>query len=193
MRLLSPTPIRALLRPASLGRGPASDPGRSGLIALCAALVMVVAACGDGGSAGSPVARRDRTTVATTTRPPFTGDLADLPRPDGSRPVGDGSARGRYATQSYEVDGMTPEAILDFFAEALPERGWTEAEAPRRNGTAAFEGGWVQADHHLRVTAVEAGGLGDADGSTPPTQFSLELRPVASGDGGSGTASTGSG
>lgn len=105
------------------------------------------------------------------------GELAALPLPGGTAPFGAPSQRDGVVTQSFKVTALSPEDVLDFYAEALPAQGWAVATAPVARGTDVWRGEWARNGRLLQVTAspdVDDGT--DAGDGSPTTQLNLQLR-----------------
>lgn len=106
---------------------------------------------------------------------PVAAALRDIPRPVRSEPFGAASANGDVVAQSFQVTGVTAEAVIEFFDERLTADGWVRTTPVDREpgpGRADF----VRDDRRLEVSAIavtteEAPGAEQAN-----VQFSLLLR-----------------
>jgi hypothetical protein len=100
------------------------------------------------------------------------GAFAGLPLPGGSQPVNAPQETHQGTLRSWKVTGVTPEQVLQFYAEQLPPEGWTVAEGPGASGATDWAGTRAKADQVLRVTASPF--EGDA-GQSHVSQLNLQL------------------
>ena len=139
-------------------------------ITLTAVLVLV-AGCGDGSADGGPAAQ-PAPEVSTFEQ----GDFDDLPLPPRHTPVGERVEEDGVVSRSFEVRNMAPEAVLDWYAEALA--AFEVLEAPERIGVGSYRGQWDLAGRELTVAAQSAETLADNPGAPEVlSQLSLSLAP----------------
>lgn len=155
--------------PRSPGR---RDRGRIRRLALGAALLVGVAACGDDdGSAVSEDVRGAQPAPRSTELEP--GVFDQLPRFPGSEAISERSEEDGVVAQSFEVAGQLPDTILDFYETSLV--GW-EPLGREQLGAASERGRWRQGAMVLTVSAAEAPTLDDGpDVERPSAQYSLSL------------------
>jgi len=110
-----------------------SPPRRRRLRAVAAVAAVVVAAslafaaCGDDDDAdpGQPVASGGFAP----------GDMSDVPVPDAAESTGPASSSGGSTTQSFLVDGVTPEQLINDYQQLATGAGWAVETAPAQSDT----------------------------------------------------------
>ena len=138
---------------------------RGGLAAvgLTVIAVLMLAACGgtDRGSSGAEDVVGDEPASNGTLAP---AELVDLPLPGGSQ-LSDGPAEiGAVWTQSFRVDGLSPEAAMGFYETALGDAwsesvpaaalaGCTPTASPVGDGGCTYRGTWKNGAESLQITA----------------------------------------
>ena len=154
----SPAPPSALARPV--------------VIALTVAVASLLSGCG--GDSDPPEAQ-PAPGVSTF----VAGRFDDLPLHPRSDPVGRRSETDGVITRSFATRGITTEGVLEFYADVLPDRGWTPVGQVEATGPAAHQGDWASEGWQLRVSAIDATNLNvDGEGSDDVvTQYSLVLTP----------------
>ena len=104
------------------------------------------------------------------------GELAALPLPGGTAPFGAPTQQDGTVTRSFKVTALAPADVLQFYAEALPDRGWAVSAPPAERGD-VWRGQWARNDRLLQVTAEPDVDDGTDTGDGAPTsQLDLELR-----------------
>ena len=139
------------------------DRGRSAtrrcVVAVLCTLLAVTAAC----SSDDGAARDEGPT--TTVR----ADFDALPRLPQSQEAGARTEEARTVTQSFTVEGVTPDGVLDFYEDALA----TWDSSGRENVGEAVREDFVHADgSRLEVSAIVFNPGNDPGGTT---QYSLVL------------------
>lgn len=152
----------------------ASRPSRSTVLtSFLAAGVLLFAACGDDG-AGSTGGDDDQS--AAVPAPGVTtfadGDFDGIPIPRGATEATTRTERDGAVSQSFTATATSPEQIMDFFADQLPQLGWETVEQVRSTGTDSFAAAWANGDQRVEVSALLAQGIEDER-----TQFSVVLLP----------------
>ncbi len=74
------------------------------------------------------------------------GDFAALPKPGAARPIGDPAVAGRTTAQSFRVEGLSVQDILDFYEVQLAQLGWVAARLPQEVGDGDWQGLWGRDD-----------------------------------------------
>lgn len=100
--------------------------------------------------------------------------FADLPRPTGaeSKVV---EAKDLVETETLEVTGVEPQAVLVYYTEILETEGWEVGEKAQANRDGSWIGTWNLAGRTLIVRSA----LKTAADGTTSTEFSLNFkRPV---------------
>lgn len=134
---------------------------------LAAALVLSVVTVSSASCSGSGSGTADQPAPDASSFVP--GDFENIPRPAASVPFGPPSRQGNATVQSFKVEGLGAQALLDFYAQGLPAQGWQEAKAPVQVGTADWQGTWTKANVTLQVSASPDPGGG------PGTQSQYDL------------------
>jgi hypothetical protein len=96
--------------------------------AVVIAASLAVAACGgddDDVDPGQPVASGGFAP----------GDMSDVPVPNDAESTGPASSSGGSTTQSYLVDGVTPEQLINDYQQLATGAGWAVATAPAQSDT----------------------------------------------------------
>lgn len=138
----------------------------------CVLSVAALAACGGDGDDLDDEGAQPAPPVSTFEQ----GQFDDLPLPTDAEPVGPRSEQDGIVTRSYEVQGMVPRDVIDFYEQTLEEQGWSAVEIEEmREG---YRGDWTTEEWNLRVSANEARGLAE-DSGEPTTQISLVLSPLS--------------
>lgn len=138
---------------------------------MSAGCLAALAACG-GGSADGPVAQPAPGVTAFVS-----GDFDDLPLVPGSEPFGERSEKDGVTTQTFKVRGYTAEAVIEFYAGALPSSGWRQVAPAFREDTST-RSDWVTDGWRLEISAFGiADGSQDDGGGEEVVQYSLVLRP----------------
>ena len=138
-------------------RGPCSAasarPAVRFAVALLTLAALSLAACStdSAGQADEPSAP-DGTLVA--------GEFTGLPKPADAKPLGDPAIHGLTIAQSFQVDGWTPQQVLDFYASHLPRRGWEQSTRAAETGHGDWRGRWARSSELLDVSASVDGGHG---------------------------------
>ena len=105
------------------------------------------------------------------------GRFDDLPHPRRSDPVGSRTDEAGVVSRSYRVVGTGPEAVMEFYAGALPARGWVTTQPVERLGPGTYRGVWSADGHELTVSSSSATTLGQDDAAIElESQYSLSLR-----------------
>jgi hypothetical protein len=110
--------------------GPASAARRRPLLAVAAVVVatsLAFAACGDDDDAdpGQPVASGGFTP----------SDMSDVPVPNDAESTGPASSSGGSTTQSYLVEGVSPEQLINDYQQLATGAGWAVETAPAQSDT----------------------------------------------------------
>lgn len=140
-------------------------------LAVCFLAALLLAACG-----GSP----DAVGNATDAQPQAqgssfeSGEFAGLPMPDAAAPYGSLTTRDNATTQTFKIEGLTPEQVLNYFEQHLTNDGWTTIQAPEATGNTDYAGTWADdAGRRLEISAAPAAQEGSPDAVA--SQFSLVL------------------
>lgn len=138
------------------------------LVLIAMALVALVAGCGDDGEDSAREAPA-----------PGTGNAAfdDLPRYPRSDPFGPLSESEGVLARTYRTTGATPDAVLEFYADALPERGWTPVEPVNREDTRR-RADYVNGSNRLELSARAVDDRTEPDSNGAIVQYSLVVRPT---------------
>ena len=99
-----------------------------GATAVAVALALSAAACGDDdddANPGQPVATGGFQSSA----------LADVPVPDDAQPTGTPSTSGNATTESFLVEGVSPEQLINDYQQLATEAGWVVETAPAQSDT----------------------------------------------------------
>lgn len=104
------------------------------------------------------------------------GELAALPLPPGTAPFGPPSQKDGTVTQSFKATGLQPGDVAQFYAEALPNRGWATSTWPAESGDHRWQGQWTRNERLLQITSEPDvdDGAGDGNGAAA-SQFDLVL------------------
>ena len=143
-----------------------NGPGRRSVwsaLAYTLVIVVVVSACGSSG--GRTTTKPGRTAGSVT--------FSELPRYKGGTSVSEPTVTGGKTTQTFEVDGASPQKILDFYAREL-RVSWTLREKPHAltdGSQSAWRGRWANGDATLLVSSEQT--PTNKQGSA---QYSLDLR-----------------
>jgi hypothetical protein len=149
----------ATIRPCS-----ARTNGRRALIPL----LVVVCAAALVGCDDDPTSPRASPVAPAGFAP---GDFVNLPKPGSAKPLDAPAETETTVTQSFDVSGLGPRGVMEFYARELPPDGWI----PRRVddfGRTTLRGSWARGDQLLEVAAFAADGVE----STGPSQLDLVLR-----------------
>lgn len=108
------------------------------------------------------------------------GRFDDLPLHPRSDPVGPRTETDGVITRSFTTRGATAGEVVAFYADVLPDRGWTAVDAVEETGPNARQGDWSTDGWSLRVSATDAEGLdfGGESSTEVTTQYSLVLTPT---------------
>ncbi|QYG93185.1 hypothetical protein HC251_12600 [Iamia sp. SCSIO 61187] len=108
------------------------------------------------------------------------GRFEDLPLHPRSDAVGPRSETDGVITRSFRTRGATAGEVVAFYADVLPDQGWTAVGAIEETGPAAHQGDWTTDGWSLRVSATDAEGLdfGGESSTEVVTQYSLVLTPT---------------
>ena len=108
-----------------------SPPRRRRLRAVSAVVVaasLAFAACGDDDDDADP-----GQPVASGGFAP--GDMSDVPVPNAAESTGPASSSGGSTTQSFLVDGVTPEQLINDYQQLATGAGWAVETAPAQSDT----------------------------------------------------------
>lgn len=139
--------------------------GRTVWHAVAFTVVLAVAAAACGSSGGQPTTKSGRTAGSVV--------FSELPRYQGATSVAAPTVTGSVTTQTFEVDGASPQKILQFYSRDLGER-WIMREKPHAltgGSQSAWRGRWTNGDATLLVSSERT--PTDNQGGA---QFSLDLR-----------------
>lgn len=164
---------------------------RPGSFLLLLALILAIGGAGCGADDTSPSAQPAPgvTTFAE-------GEFGSIPVMPQSEPIGERSDTEGVVAQSFKLRNGSPQAVYDFYADALaPE--WTLVEEWHALGGAenpSYRAIWHKGQDRLVVTAAAAptaaaGGAGES--ADPVVQYSLSLEPADADTFGATTTSTG--
>ena len=118
-------------------------------LVLLLAIVLTAAACTSEPEAPAEGPAEGQPGVAAGA--PIDAELADLPVPDAAEAVGEVVDQEGVQTQSYIVTATQPEVVLDYYADELPDLGWTmEEQTALEVGIRAT---WTQDGDQLLITA----------------------------------------
>jgi hypothetical protein len=135
-------------------------PLRAAAVVVVAAS-LTLAACGDDDDDADP-----GQPVASGGFAP--GDMSSVPVPDDATASGSASSSGGSTTQSYLVDGVTPEQLINDYQQLATGQGWEVESAPTQSDTdwalTLTKGGQT-----LAVTTSPA----DDDAESDQTELSL--------------------
>ncbi len=97
----------------------------------------------------------------------------DLFRPDGA------VAKERETVdlvqiETLSIDGVSPEAVVKTYAEALTGDGWTAVAEPEAKRDRSWYGAWTKLGRNVVVTAEE--GTPTEEGAPVPTEFELRFQ-----------------
>jgi hypothetical protein len=148
---------------------------RRAATATAVALALTVAAgCGDDDEAADvPTPEAQPAPDVTTFED---GDFADLPLPPRNAPVSERTEEDGFVSQSFEVESMPPEEVLEWYTTALAEHD--VLETPEMIGTESWRGQWDLDGRELTVAAQLAETLDDNPAAPEVlTQLSLSLAP----------------
>jgi hypothetical protein len=108
-----------------------SPPRRRRLRAVAAVAVaasLAFSACGDDDDDADP-----GQPVASGGFAP--GDMSDVPVPNAAESTGPASSSGGSTTQSFLVDGVTPEQLINDYQQLATGAGWAVETAPAQSDT----------------------------------------------------------
>ncbi len=139
-------------------------------VAVVAVFAVVLAGCGGGGEPAAQPAPG----VTTFEQGRF-DDLPQFPRSD---PLGPRSEESGVVTRSYRARGTSPQAVLEFYRDALEDR-WRMVTPIEQLGVGTYRAEWVSEDHRLVVSSTREPELDQRDDAsdTAVTQYSLALHP----------------
>lgn len=151
---------------------------RRSATAAALALALVAAGCGDDddGQADAQQEAQPEAQPAPDVTTFEEGDFDDLPLPPRYTEISERVEEDGVVSQSFEVRNMTPQELIDWYAEALDE--FEVLEAPEEIGVETYRGQWDLDGRELTVAAQGAETLED-NPSAPEvvTQLSLSLAP----------------
>jgi hypothetical protein len=133
-------------------------------------LSIVIAGCGVDRNVAPPSGAGGSALVAGTSSP---SDIAfdDLPLPGSAEKVGARTEEDGATIQSYAVAATRPAVVMEFFVDALAERGWSPVGQVEDRGSDSLFGAWTREGRRLEVSAGPAPAIPD------DTQFNLVLLP----------------
>ena len=88
------------------------------------------------------------------------GDLASLPKPDGTVALAQPTAAGRTTTQSFKVVGSGADETFGFYEVHLRELGWGPQSVPEKTGHDGWRAVWIQDGRRLEIAASAYRGNG---------------------------------
>ncbi len=142
---------------------------RISLVALVLATVLLAACGGSPDAVGGETDAQPQTQNSTF----VSGEFAGLPLPSAATTYGKLTTKDGVTTQTYEIQGFSPERVLGFYDDHLTAKGWTTVQPPEATGSADYQGTWTDdAGRRLEVSAAPTSP--DAADSTA-SQFSLVL------------------
>lgn len=141
------------------------------------AVIAVLAMAAALGACGSDDDQADPTQPAPDVTTFQQGVFGDLPQVPGSEPFGERSEKDGVVTQTFKTKGITEQGVIDYYAQALPERGWVASEPVFREDT-PFRADWVKGDLRLEISAAKVEDRDTPSAEQTEVQYSLVLRPT---------------
>lgn len=141
-----------------------------GAAILAVSLSVAMGACGSDAETPQAAVERPASTTSTLVRtePRFDGTVDDVPRPDGSSPVGPPTDEDGITSRSFSAPLSTRE-VADFYRSKLAEDGWRVVAPVEGTGPDAYRGTWSFSPWTVRVSATPAPGLAGE------SQFSIQV------------------
>ncbi|MEZ5411086.1 MAG: hypothetical protein R2761_23860 [Acidimicrobiales bacterium] len=113
-------------------------------------LVAAVSGCSNTDSAETGAAR--------DTAAPFEPlPSGDLPLPPDARPEGRAVANGGTVSQSFVVEGKTPEQALNDYVTTLEDVGWDPLQGPTASGASGWRASMVRGNSTLQISSTQLG------------------------------------
>ncbi len=143
---------------------------RLSVLALVSAAVLLAACGGSSDAVGSATDAQPQTGNSTF----VSGEFAGIPRPPAAETLGKLTTKDNVTTQSYSINGFTPERVLEYYNGELTAKGWTTVQDPHAIGTTDWKGTWTD-DTGRRLEVSASPLLSRDDPGSKNSQFSLVL------------------
>ena len=101
----------------------------------------------------------------------------ELPQFPRSEVLGPRSSKAGVVTQSFRAKGASVERVMQYFEDALTERGWAPAE-PIHRADGPGRADYLRGDHRLELSAIDVDDRDGDVGNETVVQYSLLLRPT---------------